>query len=134
VRNFMTYNTPMRTELITFFEKNRDRAMTLPEICDELIPDGRAKSTVYRLVSKLVDSGCVRRLTDAHTSNVTYQFMGDTGCSEHLHLKCVGCGRLIHLDSEISHALGAKIKATRGFVLDESSLLFGKCKDCEGVV
>ena len=130
----MTYNTPMRTELLSFFERNRDRAMTLPEICDELLVNGHGKSTVYRLVSKLVDAGRIRRLTDPHTSGVAYQFIGGGSCSEHLHLKCLGCGKLIHLDSEISHALGKTLKATRGFILDEGSLLYGKCTDCGGGV
>ena len=92
----MTYNTPMRTELVAFFERNRDRALTLPAICDALLVDGHGKSTVYRLVAKLVESGCVRRLSDPATREITYQFIGSGSCAEHLHLKCVGCGKLIH--------------------------------------
>ncbi len=127
----MTYNTSARRDLLAFLEGHSDRAFTQEEICDEILVDGHGRSTVYRLVSKLVDAGCVRRISDEKTRRVTYQFIGDKTCSEHLHLKCKDCGRLIHLDSEISHALGDALKKSRGFVLDESTLLFGRCKDCE---
>ena len=128
----MTYNTPMRTQIITFFENNHNRAFTLEEVCAALIPDGHGKSTVYRLVSRLVDSGCVRRLSDGKTRHATYQFIGGNECAEHLHLKCMDCGRLIHLDTKISHAFGEAVKTSRGFLLDEGSLLFGRCSECGG--
>ena len=127
----MTYNTTARRELLAFFEEHSDRAFTLDEICDEMIEHAHGKSTVYRLVPKLVEAGCLRRIPDANTWKATYQFIGGKGCSEHLHLKCKGCGKLIHLDPEISHALGDALKKSRGFTLDESTLLFGRCKDCE---
>ncbi len=126
----MTYNTAARTALIDFLKKNSDRAFTIEEICVSLLKDGRGKSTVYRLASKLVASGCVKRISDGKTRRVTYQFVGEEMCSHHLHLKCSDCGKLIHLDSEISHALGDTLKQTRGFTLDEGALIFGRCKDC----
>jgi Fur family ferric uptake transcriptional regulator len=129
---FMTYNTPMRTQIVAFFENNRERAFSLEEICSCLAPDGKGKSTIYRLVSRLVDAGCVRRVADGKTRHVTYQFIGGEKCSEHLHLKCVDCGKLIHLDENISHAFGQALKDSRGFFLDEGALLFGKCSDCGG--
>lgn len=130
----MTYNTPMRTLVMSFFEKNAEHAYSLEEICQALIPDGHGKSTVYRLVSRLVDVGCVKRIADERSRHVTYQFVGDHGCSEHLHLKCKDCGKLIHLDSELSHVLEDTLKKTRGFELDEGALLVGRCKDCGGAV
>lgn len=128
----MTYNTTARARLVSFFEKNSERSFTLEEICGEMTADGRGRSTVYRLVSKLVESGCVRRISDGRTRRVTYQFIGGESCSHHLHLKCKDCGKIIHLDAEISHALGDELEKSRGFVIDSGSLLFGKCKECEG--
>ncbi len=130
----MTYNTPMRAQIVSFFEKNADRAYSLEEICSALLSGGHGRSTVYRLVSRLVEAGCVKRISDEKSRHVTYQFVGECGCKEHLHLKCKDCGRLIHLDAEISHAFGDALKKSRGFALDESSLLFGRCKDCGGEI
>lgn len=127
----MTYNTTARTRLIGFLQSNSDRAFTLEEICDALLEDGHGRSTVYRLTSQLTDAGCVRRISDGRTRKATYQFIGGAACSEHLHLKCNGCGKLIHLDYEISHALEDALKRSRGFTLDEGTLIFGRCKDCE---
>ncbi len=126
----MTYNTAAKTALIDFLKENSERAFTIEEICSYLLQDGHGKSTVYRLASKLVASGSVKRISDGKTRRVTYQFIGGESCSHHLHLKCSECGRLIHLDSEISHALGDTLKKSRGFTLDEGALIFGKCKDC----
>lgn len=127
----MTYNTAARSRLLSFLNSNSERAFTLEQICEELLEDGHGKSTVYRLVPQLVDAGCVRRISDGRTRRVTYQFVGGAACSEHLHLKCNGCGKLIHLDYEISHALEDALKKSRGFTLDEGTLIFGMCKDCE---
>ena len=127
----MTYNTSARAKLIAFFKENSERSFTLDEICEALLPDGHGKSTIYRIVPHLVESGCVRRISDGKTRRVTYQFVGGDGCRDHLHLKCKGCGKLIHLDAEISHALGDTLKKSRGFTLDGGSLLFGKCAECQ---
>ncbi len=128
----MTYNTTVRAKLLKFFEDNPQRALTLEEICAEVLYEGHGRSTVYRLVSKLTASGYVRRISDGKTRRATYQFIGTDACAEHLHLKCNECGKLIHLDSEISHALGDTLKKSRGFMLDEGTLIFGKCEDCAG--
>ena len=126
----MTYNTAARRELVAFFEQNSDRAFTLGEVCAAILNDGKGKSTLYRNVSRLVDSGLVRRLSDGKTRHVTYQFVGGESSSEHLHLKCRNCGKLIHLDAEISHALGDALKKSRGFILDSGALIQGRCGDC----
>lgn len=127
----MTYNTTARSRLLSFLQSNSERAFTLEEICGALLDGGHGRSTVYRLVPQLVGAGCVRRISDGRTRRVTYQFVGGAACAEHLHLKCNECGKLIHLDREISHALEDALKKSRGFTLDEGTLIFGRCKDCE---
>ncbi len=127
----MTYNTTARRALTEFLREHSERAFTLEEIAREILEDGHGKSTLYRLMPRLVEEGCVRRISDEKRRGAVYQFIGAERCSEHLHLKCNGCGKLIHLDPEISHALGDTLKKKRGFTLDEGTLLLGKCKDCE---
>ena len=127
----MTYNTTARTALLSFLKENSECAFTLEEICAEMTEAGHGKSTVYRLVSKLVEAGCVKRLSDGKTRRATYQFIGGEACAQHLHLKCKDCGKIIHLDSKISHALGDAVEKSRGFAIDGGSLLFGRCKECK---
>ena len=126
----MTYNTEKRAELLDFLSRSNGQAYSIEEICSELLKDGRGKSTVYRLVSRLVDEGALRRISDGKTRRVTYQFIHTGHCSEHLHLKCKECGKLIHLDDEISHMLENRILSAKGFALDDGALLYGKCENC----
>ncbi len=125
----MTYNTGKREQILHFLTKNASRSYTLEEICENIIPDGRGKSTVYRLTSQLTEKGILRRLSDGNTRHVTYQYVGDEACRGHLHLKCRDCGKLIHLDDEASHNFCEKLKES-GFSIEDGSMLFGKCDSC----
>ena len=126
----MIYNTEKRKEIKALISRNADRAFSIEEICARLAPDGKGKSTIYRIVSSLVCEGEIRRIFDTDTRKVTYQYLGGGKCSEHLHLKCKSCGKLIHLDEETSCALEEKIFKTRGFEIDVGATIFGKCKAC----
>ena len=68
-----------------------------------------------------------RRFTREGTASSVYQLAGKCCCSEHLHIKCVDCGLLIHLDNAACDALAK----TTGFVIDdEKSMLYGHCANC----
>ena len=127
----MKYNTGKREQIIKFLRMNSSMSFTLEEISQEITEDGHGRSTVYRIVSELVSEGKLRRLSDGKTRHCTYQYIGDDECSSHLHLKCRDCGRLIHLEDEISHEFAAALLSLDGFTLDAGAMLFGKCKDCK---
>ncbi len=127
----MTYNTQKRTELLAFLEKSGGAALTAEEICAGVLKDGKGKSTVYRLIARLVDEGAMRKICDVKTRHVTYQYIKFGHCEEHLHLKCKECGVLLHLDRETSKFLERKIKSQKGFVLDDGALLYGTCEVCK---
>ena len=126
----MTYNTEKRAELLNFLKNCNGRAMTVEEICCAILKDGKGRSTVYRLISQLVDEGSLRRISDGKTRRVTYQYIYSGSCAEHLHLKCKNCGRLIHLDDVTSHILEKRILKSERFALDEGALLYGICESC----
>ena len=126
----MIYNTEKRAELLDFLKRGRGQAFSIEEICAAILNDGHGKSTVYRLISKLVDEGEVRRIADGKTRHVTYQYIHSGHCAEHLHLKCKECGKLIHLDGITSHILEKRILKSEGFALDEGALLYGRCESC----
>ena len=126
----MTYNTEKRSEITAFLKASPDRAFTVDEIALAVCPDGSARSTVYRIVSKMVGEGKLRKITSDLSRHTTYQYLGESGCGEHLHLKCKGCGRLIHLDEETSHLLEEKILSNGHFAIDEGAMLFGRCEGC----
>ena len=127
----MTYNTEKRNELLVYLKSNSDRSFSLEEICASLTVDGRGKSTLYRQTAKLVEEGFVSRIP-VGSRKFVYQYMDRKHCTEHLHLKCKDCGKLIHLDEEISQSLGIKILKSEGFRIDDGALLYGRCNGCAG--
>lgn len=126
----MIYNTEKRKEIKALISRNADKAFSIEEICERISPDGKGKSTVYRIVSSLVEEGEIRRISDADSRRTAYQYLGGGKCSGHLHLKCKSCGRLIHLDEETSSDLWEKIHSSRGFEIDVGATIFGKCTAC----
>lgn len=125
----MSYNTEKRNLLIEFFKANSQNSYTVEELCCHVLPDGRAKSTVYRIVSRLCEEGLLEKVLDSNTGLISYQYM-DGSCHRHLHLKCKDCGSLIHLDEKISHLLFEELYENHGFSLDGGAMLFGKCRLC----
>ena len=129
----MGYMTGNKERILGFLLENANSSYTLEQICAALTTDGKGKSTVYRIVSRLVAEGCVRRLSDGKTRHCTYQYVGGEHCHHHLHLKCKGCGRLVHLGEGESRRFERVLLDIGGFVIEEGTLLFGTCKECAEV-
>lgn len=126
----MSYKTGKRELIIDFLTKNSSRSYTLGEICTAVAEDGKGRSTVYRLVSDLTDCGYLRRISEGNSRHCTYQYVGGDDCRCHLHVKCKECGRLFHLDRDLSAELRNRVMYSEGFFLDFGELLFGRCRDC----
>ncbi|MGE4485568.1 MAG: Fur family transcriptional regulator [Oscillospiraceae bacterium] len=127
------YLTEQRRRLLDFLHENPERQYKIVEIFEALSQrrDPPAKSTVYRLIKKLVEEGLVRRFVNGTSRQFLYQLVDGERCSYHLHLKCLGCGKLIHMDDEMSDLFQGKIRAINNFELDEKkTLLFGRCESC----
>jgi len=126
----MKYNVGKKEKIISFLKENSKKSVTLSEICDAVTENGSGSSTVYRLVSELVASGCVERISDGRTRHCTYQYKGSKHCAEHLHLLCSECGKIIHLEEDLSEELGKRITESEHFTLDAGIVLRGKCEEC----
>ena len=126
----MTYNTDRKNEIIKLLSEERDYAFTTEEICERILTGG-GKSTVYRIISELTASGIIKKLSDTTTRHVRYQYLGASGCSEHLHLKCRMCERLIHLDKSTTEIIMNYINSADSFTLDPTEILGGVCGLCK---
>ena len=126
----MKYNTGKKKQIIELLSENAQTSLTLEEISEKVAPDGKGKSTVYRIVSELVEEALVKRISDGKTRHCSYQYIGLSECKSHLHLKCRDCGKLIHLDKEMSDTFTEALRDRGGFTLEYGCMLFGKCEDC----
>lgn len=126
----MRYKTEQRELLYAYLAEHSASQFTLDELSSALAPS-IGKSTVYRLVHELLESGTVRRFQLGASRKATYQYIGGDRCVSHLHLKCTSCGRIHHLAPSLSIFLQKQILATSRFALDDRlTTLFGKCNDC----
>ena len=126
-----TYKTRQSDSLLEFLKENADRQLSINEIA-EAIGDSVGKSTVYRRIREMTNDGVVRRFRGEDGKSVVYQFAGESReCDEHFHLKCMCCGKLIHLDCDHMEDLACHIGKKHGFMLDATKcVLYGKCEGC----
>lgn len=128
------YNTRQKGLLLDCLRRNSARAMSVEELTVLLSAESDAppgKSTVYRLVSRLAEEGAVRRFEDPETRKAKYQIFDSEACHHHLHLKCVECGKLLHMDHAQSERIIGGIIDDSGFAVSEAeTTLFGTCVEC----
>jgi Fur family ferric uptake transcriptional regulator len=90
------------------------------------------RTTVYRQLEKLVNSGVVRKYVFDESAGACFQYIGKDGCAgEHLHLMCEKCGELIHTDEAILPNVTKGILEKYEFTVDvNKSVFYGICRSC----
>ena len=106
---------------------------SLTELEKELNREGRAigKTTVYRAITRLCESGELRRYAPQESGDsARYQL---NRCREnHLHIRCVRCGAMEHLHCGEIDLFKEHLSHHHGFSLDEGrTLLYGLCAACQ---
>lgn len=129
----MPYHTVQKQTLITYLRQHADAAFTVEELAAILHGEhAPGKSTLYRLITGLVESGEVKRFVRGNSRQFVYQAIGCAHADTHLHMKCVGCGKLYHLDDDVSAAIVKTVLQSSAFSVDgQQTVLFGRCGDCK---
>ena len=129
------YITEQKTQLMEFLREHREESFSVDALVEgmhqtygERVP---ATSTVYRLITKLVEEGSVKRFVRGHSRQFLYQIVDSEHCRSHLHLRCMECGKLIHLNEKVSDELLDAIRATSDFSVNEAeTVIVGACRAC----
>ena len=121
-----------------YLKSNRHRTVSVKDI------DAHLKgldcpvniTTIYRYLDKLEREGDVMKYAEAQGDKATYQLVEKNHhCNTHLHLKCVDCGSIIHLDCQFMEEIAGHIAEDHGFKLQcKNSVIYGRCKNCEASV
>lgn len=123
------YNTEGKTRLIDFLKNNSETQFTVEDICLSLNGNLSKRSSLYRNLGALCSEGVVKKF---HGDNgYVYQFVGGMDCSNHFHLKCLRCEKILHLECEKGSELTSHIMSHHGFSVDSGrSILYGVCDAC----
>lgn len=128
------YATASRKKILEYLKRNSDRAVSVNHImlylkeCDSEVNI----TTIYRYLDKLAKDGTVMKYVAEKGGQAVYQYV-EFGhrCEEHLHLKCVKCGKIIHLECEFMDKICEHILLDHGFTLQcRNSILYGVCEAC----
>lgn len=128
------YKTKQRQRILDCLIANSHRHVTVDDVAACLLQRGETvgKTTIYRYLEKLVEEGRVRKFI-AEGESACFQYSSDDGCSRHFHLKCLACGRLIHLECGYLSQLESHIYEEHHFIVHSGRTVFyGLCADCAG--
>ena len=129
-----SYTTASRKKIMEFLKSNSERTVTAADI-DVYLKNHDSEvniTTVYRYLDKLAGEGTVIKYVAEKGSQASYQYV-EKGhhCEEHLHLKCIKCGRIIHLECAFMDEISQHILKDHGFSLQcRNSILYGMCQEC----
>ena len=130
------YNTKTRQLILDYLINNRQHAVSASNILEHLEAQGANPNptTVYRYLDKLAKDGTVIKYVAEKGCQAAYQYVEPgRGCEQHLHLKCVKCGKIIHLECHFMEEISHHIEESHGFTLQcKNSILYGVCKECKG--
>ena len=128
------YATVSRKKILDFLKQSSERTVTAAEISAYLKEQDSEVNitTIYRYLDKLEREGTVMKYLAEKGSQAGYQYV-ELGhrCEEHLHLKCMECGRIIHLECAFMEQIAEHIRRDHGFLLQcRNSILYGTCREC----
>ncbi len=134
--NGNTYNTKQRALILELLINNKGVGLTCEEIADKLKENGTpvGKSTLYRYLEKLINSGDVRKDISLDGKSATFQFVDKAmSCHNHMHLKCTSCGKIAHLSCDFMESVSAHIFDHHQFTVNNTqTVILGLCNDCLG--
>ena len=108
------YNTRTRQLILDYLINNRQHAVSASNILEHLEAQGASPNptTVYRYLDKLAGEQRIMKYVADKGERAVFQYV-DEGrhCREHLHLKCVQCGRIYHLDCHFMDEVRAHLMA-----------------------
>ena len=128
------YNTAARSRILGFLKENKDRTVNANDILNRLNDQGNDVSitTIYRYLDKLTESGEVMKYIAENGTRAVFQYVGEKQhCEEHLHLQCVRCGAILHLDCDFMDEISEHVMNEHGFRIQcRNSIIYGECSRC----
>lgn len=128
------YKTENRRRILEYLIEHANVTVSVKEIYDYLAEHNCSVNltTIYRFLNKLEEEGRVIPYHSEKGDKTTYQYVADEHhCTEHLHLKCTKCGKIVHLDCQFMSDIATHIAKNHDFAIQcKNSIIYGECKQC----
>lgn len=128
-----SYNTKAKLEILAYLNKCSN-TVSVADILKHLKENGILvnQTTVYRCLDKLCSDHTIIKYVSSKGKKAVYQLSEKSGqCAEHLHLKCIYCGKIIHLDCSCMDNFKSHLQNCHDFMLQcEGAMLYGICTNC----
>lgn len=129
------YKTKNRQQILEFLRIKKDHSVSVSEIKENMEKIGCEVnlSTIYRYMDKLVEEGSVMKYISEKGEKAGFQYIEpEHDCHCHLHLQCVKCGKIIHLNCCFMEEIQVHIEQHHGFTIQcDNSILYGICQNCK---
>ncbi|MDO4941901.1 MAG: transcriptional repressor [Lachnospiraceae bacterium] len=128
------YKTKGRRMIWQYLIEEKDHAVSISDIEQFLIENQEHVnlSTIYRYLDKLVMDHKVLKYQQEDGKKAVFQYVEEDRCHQHLHMQCVKCGRMIHLNCSFMDEISDHMMEHHHFRLQcQNSILYGICESCE---
>lgn len=128
------YKTGSRAKIMAYLKGSGDMPVSVSDIkrhMDEIEAPVNV-TTIYRYLERLENDGSIIKYAAGKDGKATYQYTERSHrCDQHLHLKCVGCGSIKHLDCHFMDEISEHIEKEHDFLLQcRNSVIYGLCSRC----
>lgn len=131
----MKYSTKHKNDLIDLLNNNSDMHFTIEELNQFANSKGLgiSQTTLYRLLSELVEEGKVAKYFVDNNHSACYHLLSEHhDCSTHIHMICNKCNKIFHLDCDETEKFLKHIEEEHNFTINPSKIvLYGTCEDCK---
>lgn len=131
----MAYKTKQGSEILDYMISTAGRHVNINDISEHFRQCGKSvgTATIYRHLDKLVKDGVVAKYVTDNTGSACYEYLNVASChrADCYHFKCVGCGKLIHLECREVDNIFRHLEDSHGFRIDPvRTVFYGCCADC----
>lgn len=126
------YITGQRKVLMDYLKSHSDRYLSVEEIAEGIGSDRTiSKSAVYRNIDILVREGALEKSAAEGSRRFLYRYVDNDACLSHLHMKCLTCGSVYHMDDKETQMILRAVARDSSFRIDgKKTMLYGVCEKC----
>ncbi|WFR56745.1 transcriptional repressor [Anaerocolumna sp. AGMB13025] len=128
------YRTKSRDRILMFFKNHKEQTVSAARLHEYLQEqDNKVNlATIYRNLDRMTEDGVLIKYMDSQEDKAVYQYIGDNdNCHEHLHMKCMKCGKVTHLECSFMKEIMEHLQLQHKFALQcRKSILYGLCDNC----